>query len=460
MSSLCEALRAVVPKDVVFSGDAIESRYLGDWLLRDDSIRPAALVRPRTTAEVAAILTECNTRSVPVVAQGGRTGLAGGAMPQDGWVILSLERMQAIDPPDCDSATIVAEAGASLQSVQRAAEAAGMLFPLDIGARGSCTIGGNISTNAGGNRVLRYGMMRDLVLGVEVVLAEGTIINAMNDMLKNNAGYDLKQMFIGSEGTLGIVTRAVLRLFPRTTSVQTALGAVSDYDATLALLKLAKERLGADLAAYEVMWEDFYTLGTSGLGRRAPVAGGQGCYVLVESMGTDEIRDGERFQEFAAAAFECGILKDAVIARSLKESQEIWAVRDSSGELERTLGPYVAFDVSLPIRRIGRFVEDCSRRIADRCPGMRVAWFGHIADSNLHICAAKQGGPAVEHELDELVYDCVADYGGSISAEHGIGLLKRDFLDRSRQPEEIAVMRLLKKSLDPRAILNPGKVLR
>jgi len=292
------------------------------------------------------------------------------------------------------------------------------------------------------------------------VLANGTVIDAMNEMLKNNAGYDLKQLFIGSEGTLGIVTKAVLRLFPLTTSVRTALCAVADYDAALALLRLAKQRLGADLSAFEVMWADFYRLGTSALGRRAPVAEGHAFYVLVEAMGTDERRDGERCDEFVAAAFDAGIVADAVIAQSLKESQEIWAVRDSSGELERTLGPYTAFDISLPIRSIGRFVEDCRHRITQRWPAINAAWFGHIADSNIHICVGKQDGPADDHELYDVVYDCLATYHGSISAEHGIGVLKRDYLDRSRTPEAIAAMRLLKRTLDPNGILNPGKVLR
>jgi len=460
MSDLVAALRELVAADAVVAGEAIESRYLGDWQLRDDDTRPAVLVRPRTAAEIAAVLRECNARGVPVVAQGGRTGLTGGATPQDGWVIVSLERMNTIGAADTDSATIVVEAGAVLQSVQQAAADAGMLFPLDIGGRGSCTIGGNISTNAGGNRVLRYGMMRDLVLGLEVVLANGTVIDAMNEMLKNNAGYDLKQLFIGSEGTLGIVTKAVLRLFPLTTSVRTALCAVADYEAALALLRLAKQRLGADLSAFEVMWADFYRLGTSALGRRAPLAEGHAFYVLVEAMGTDERRDGERCDEFVAAAFDAGIVADAVIAQSLKESQEIWAVRDSSGELERTLGPYTAFDISLPIRSIGRFVEDCRHRITQRWPAINAAWFGHIADSNIHICVGKQDGPADDHELYDVVYDCLATYHGSISAEHGIGVLKRDYLDRSRTPEAIAAMRLLKRTLDPNGILNPGKVLR
>jgi FAD/FMN-containing dehydrogenase len=460
MTDLIAALRAAAPSTPVLGADEIEPRYLGDWLVHsDDAARPAALVRPGSTAEVAAVLRVCHARGVPVVPQGGRTGLAGGAVPGDACVIVSLERMRAIEPANRDSATIVTESGAVLQSVQQAAEDAGLLFPLDIGGRGSCTVGGNISTNAGGNRVLRYGMMRDLVLGLEVVLADGTVVDAMNDMLKNNAGYDIKQLFIGSEGTLGIVTKAVLRLFPLTSSVQTALCAVGDYESSLALLRLAKERLGAELSAYEVMWEDFYQLATGPLGRRAPVAPGHPFYVLLESMGTDEKRDGERFEQFVGLAFERGIVRDAVIAQSRKESQEIWAIRDSSGELQNELGTYVPFDVSLPIGSIGRFVEDCRGRLATRWPRMVATWFGHIADSNIHICVGKRNGPENEHELDEVVYDCVGEYRGSISAEHGIGLLKRDFLDRSRTPEAIATMRVLKAALDPKSILNPGKVL-
>jgi FAD/FMN-containing dehydrogenase len=459
MSDLVASLRGALGPDGVLVGGAIDSRYLGDWLLRDETVRPAALVRPSTTAEVSATLRECSARRVPVVAQGGRTGLAGGAVPRDGWVILSLERMHTVESVDPDSATIVAQAGATLQSVQDAAANAGMLFPLDIGARGSCTVGGNIATNAGGNRVLRYGMMRDLVLGLEVVLANGTVLDAMNSMLKNNAGYDMKQVFIGSEGTLGVVTRAVLRLFPSTTSVQTALCAVADYDSTLALLRLARERLGADLSAFEVMWADFYRLGTSGAGRRPPLAEGHALYVLVESMGTDANLDATRFQGYVETAFERGIVADALIAGSLRESKDIWAIRDSSGELQRILGHYVPFDISLPIGAIGHFVEECRRRLAARWPDLAAAWFGHIADSNLHICIASPGGPDATHDLDELVYDCVGEFRGSISAEHGIGLLKRDYLGRSRTPEAIEAMRLLKAALDPGAILNPGKVL-
>jgi FAD/FMN-containing dehydrogenase len=455
---IAAALRNGLGDEVICGADAIESRYLGDRLLHHPAARPAVLVRPRTTAEVSAALAICHGLHAPLVAQGGRTGLAGGATPADGWVILSLERMRAVAPVDRASATVDAEAGAVLQQVQDAADAADMMFPLDIGGRGSCTIGGNIATNAGGNRVLRYGMMRDLVLGLEVVLADGTVLSSMNRMLKNNAGYDLKQLFIGSEGTLGVVTRAVLRVFARRPSVQTGLCAVRDYAAIVDLLALARARLGDTLTAFEAMWPRFYDLGTRGLGRRAPIEAGHGAYVLLESMGVDVAEDERKFQSFVEAALAQGCLEDAVIARSGAEARDLWAIRDSSAELQRTLGSsYFAFDVSLPVGDIGRFIESCASRLAQRWPQASMAWFGHVADANIHLCVSDAG--VTQHELDTLVYDCVADFGGSISAEHGIGLLKRDFLDRSRSSAEIATMRVLKQALDPHGILNPGKVL-
>lgn len=451
------ALRSELGDGVACGADAIEPRYLGDRLLHDPAARPAALIRPRTTAEVSSALAICHGFWAPVVAQGGRTGLTGGATPADGWVILSLERMRAVAPADRASATVEAEAGAVLQQVQEAAEAADMMFPLDIGGRGSCTIGGNIATNAGGNRVLRYGMMRELVLGLEVVLADGTVLSSMNRMLKNNAGYDLKQIFIGSEGTLGVLTRAVLRVFARRPSVQTGLCAVRDYTAIVDLLALARARLGDTLTAFEAMWPRFYDLGTRALSRRPPLDAGHGAYVLLESMGVDVADDERKFQSFVETALAQGCIEDAVVARSGADARDLWAVRDSSGELERTMGSYFAFDVSLPIGDIGRFIESCGLRLAQRWPQATAAWFGHVADANIHLCVA--AGGVTQHDLDTLVYDCVAEFQGSISAEHGIGLLKRDFLDRSRSTAEIATMRLLKQALDPRGILNPGKVL-
>lgn len=452
-------LVAAVSQASVVAGDEIEPRYLGDWIFRNDAALPLALVRPKTTGEVSTTLRLCHEYGIPVVAQGGRTGLAGGAAPETGWVILSLERMRGVRAVDAASATVEAEAGAVLESVQQAAEASGLLFPLDIGGRGSCTVGGNVSTNAGGNRVLRYGMMRDLVLGLEVVLADGTILSSLNTMQKNNTGYDLKQLFIGSEGTLGVVTRVVLRLFPKPSSVQTALCAVKDYEAVVRLLGIAKARLGATLAAFEVMWPSFYRLATDGGGRRPPIGHGHGAYVLVENMGTDPERDDSQFQTFVESAFTAGVVDDAVVAQSLQDGRDMWAIRDASGEFSRTFWPYVGFDVSVPIGRIGTFVDACTARLAARFPTAETVWFGHAADSNIHICVRVRGAdPQPEHEIDEIVYDCVGEFAGSISAEHGIGLLKRAYLGKSRGREEIATMRLLKRALDPGNILNPGKI--
>jgi FAD/FMN-containing dehydrogenase len=451
-------LAAALPDGVIVPSEQIESRYLGDWIHRVEDAHPAALALPRTTADVATILRVCHARAVSVVTQGGRTGLAGGAAPSTGCVIVSTERMRRIEPVDPASATIVAAAGAVLEAVQRAADAAELLFPLDIGGRGSCTIGGNISTNAGGNRVLRYGMMRDLVLGLEAVLADGTVLTSMHTMQKNNTGSDLKQLFIGTEGTLGIVTRAVLRLFPKPTSRQTALCAVTDYEHVLRLLGTAKQRLGADLAAFEVMWPEFYRLATVVGGLRAPLAPGHGAYVLVESLGSDPARDELRFQEFVESVVADDTIADGVVARSAKDAEDIWRLRDSSGEFPRTFWPYVGFDVSIPVGAIGRFIDECKARLAARWPDVQTVWFGHVADSNIHI-GVRGSEPLPESEVDVIVYDLVGEYAGSISAEHGIGTLKRAFLDRSRSAAELATMRLLKSALDPTNILNPGKIL-
>ena len=456
---ILDALVKQLGKDVVSGPDAIDAAYLGDWLLKlEGGQLPAALVRPRTTQEVSATLKVCHAQGVPVVAQGGRTGLTGGATPAAGWVVLSLERMRAVECIDSAGATATVQAGAPLQSVQEAADTADLLFPLDIGSRGTCTIGGNISTNAGGNRVLRFGMMRELVLGLEVVLADGTVVESLNTMLKNNAGYDLKQMFIGSEGTLGVITRAVLRLFPKPRSLQTAICAVRDYDGGVELLGRMKAGLGASLSAFEMMWPDFYFLGTDLNKRRAPVAHGAGAYILVEAMGVNEERDAETFSLAIGEAHESGIVTDAVVAQSRKESSDFWAIRDAPGEFPKLFWPFVGFDVSLPVARIGEFVAECTRRLDARWPQTKHLYFGHIADSNIHICVQTADRPMPDAEIDELVYEAVREFKGSVSAEHGIGILKRPYLGFTRGPVELALMKRLKASLDPTGILNPQKV--
>ena len=452
-----EALRGALGPASVLTGSDIGTRHQGDWLLKagpDDT--PLALTLPRDTREVSAVLRQCHAGGIPVVPQGGLTGLTGGAVPVRGCVILSLERMRTVEEVDPTAGTLTAQAGVPLQAVQEAADAAGMLFPLDIGGRGSCLIGGNLSTNAGGNRVLRYGMARDLVLGLEVVMADGTVITSLNKMLKNNAAYDVKQLFVGSEGTLGVITRAVLRLFPKPVTTSTALCAFDSFDRIYAFLRSARTHLGGTLAAFETMWQAFYTRAIEGKTR--PLGTDHLAYVLVESMGTDPSRDAEHFSALIEQAVETGLVADAVIAQSLKETQQLWAIRDSSGELVQRLRPVGNYDVSIPTAQIDAFVTECTKRLDARWPGAETICFGHLADGNLHMFVRVPAAPFPEHEVDDIVYGCVRDWRGSISAEHGIGLLKKAYLDYSRTPAEIALMKALRSALDPKGILNPGKV--
>lgn len=453
-----DALEAALPQ-AVLQRSPVDARYLKDWMVSaSPEAPPIALARPRTADEVATVLRICDAHRVPVVAQGGLTGLTGGATPSPGSVVLSLERMAAIESLDPDGSVITVQAGVTLQAVQQAADEAGLMFALDIGARGSCRVGGNAATNAGGNRVLRFGMMRELVLGLEAVLADGTIVSAMNSMLKNNAGYDLKQLFIGTEGTLGVITRLVLRLHPKPRSVCTAMVSVADYQQVLALLKLARERLGPTLSAYEAMWPDFYAFAREQRGS-VPLPENGTIHVLLETMGTDQARDTELFEASIAAALESGCAADAVIAQSGRERAALWSTRDASGELARAFSPHVDYDVSLPVGTIGAFADECRRRLHASWPEGGVVCFGHVADGNLHLSAQVRDGVRTKDDTDRIVYGCVAEWQGSVSAEHGIGLLKRAYLGHSRSDAEIALMRRLKAALDPHGILNPGKVL-
>lgn len=455
---MIEKLINAVGREHVLSGEGISERYLHDWLTPPGE-RPLAVVRPRTTEEVAAVLRVCNTHGVAVVPQGGLTNLAASAVPVAGGITLSLERMIGVEEIDPAAMTLTACAGTPLQTIQDVAQQAGFLFPLDLGARGSCQIGGNVSTNAGGNRVIRYGMTRELVLGLEAVLADGTVITSLNKMLKNNAGYDLKHLFIGSEGTLGIVTRVVLRLHPLPKSTCTALCAVADYPAVLALLRHAKENLGGTLGAFEMMWPDFYELITRAVpGVSKPLPYGHGAYVLVEALGSDQAHDQARFEAMLQDAVEAELIADAVIAKSAAESRSLWRIRDGSGDFPQVFWPKVGFDVSIPTNDIGRFIEACKALVAKRWPEGRTVFFGHIGDSNIHVAVKVCAGAQPESEIEDVVYGLVRDWKGSISAEHGIGLIKRPYLSYSRTAEEIALMRTLKRALDPKGILNPGKI--
>jgi len=422
--------------------------------------RILALAYPRDTQQVSAILKYCNERRIAVQPQGGMTGLAGGGVPLGPCVVLSLERMRAIRDLDVNAGTITVEAGVVMETVQKAADAADLFFPLDLGGRGSCQIGGNVSTNAGGNRVLRFGMARDLVLGVEAVLADGTVINSLSKVIKNNTGYDLRQLFIGSEGTLGVITGVVLRLFPKPRSVSTGICALDDYAGILELLRRARLGFGAQLTAFEVMWPDFYRLGTVGLGRTPPLPIGAGAYVLIETMGQDPEKDQERYETVIGEALEAGVVKDAIIAKSGREATELWAVRDSPGEWQRTPHwPQLGFDVSVPTGEIAALMGEIDAELASRWPQLKTVYFGHVADGNLHASVRMNGHSVPALEIEDAVYGIVARRSGSISAEHGIGSLKREFLHYSRSPAELALMRAIKQAMDPNGILNPGKVI-
>jgi len=453
-------LREALGTDLVASGDAIDEQRLHDWMVTAKAgDRPLAVVRPRTTSDVAEVLRLCHADRRPIVAQGGLTGLAGGATPVRDAVLLSLERMKAVEEVDAAALTMTVQAGSTLQAVQDAADAAGLLFPLDLGARGSCAIGGNASTNAGGNRVLRYGMTRDLVLGLEVVLADGTVITSLNKMLKNNAGYDLKQLFIGAEGTLGIITRLVLRLHPRPRSVCTALCALSDYTAVLRFLTLARDGLAGTLSAFEMMWPDFYAFALQERGIRAPLPQGEGAYLLIEAMGSDQSSDQARFEALISEGLTEGCVTDAVVAQSIKDAGALWSIRDMSGELRRGFWPHAGFDVSISVGQIGNFVGACTDRLRARWPSVRTIVWGHVADSNIHIAVKTGDDPLPTDDIDEIVYGAVRDWHGSISAEHGIGILKRPYLSYSRTEAEIELMHTIKRCLDPQGLLNPGKII-
>ncbi len=455
MQQILEALEAALgPHGVVSAPEAIAERSFTPWA---DLGTPLAILRPADTAQVAAALAIAAQHGNAVTPWGGKTGLVEGTYA-DGTLALSLDRMAAVESVDRQSSTMVVQAGCVLQTACEAAEAEGLLLPLDLGARGSATIGGVISTNAGGNRVLRFGMMRDMVLGLEAVLANGTVISAMKPLMKNNTGYDLKQFFIGSEGTLGVVTRAVVRLRPLPASQCTALLAVPDFESLPKLLRLAETRLAGTLSAFEVMWPAFYDLVTTPPAAGRPILPpGSAYYVLVESMGADAADDQARFERVLEDAMEAGFVQDAVIAKSKAESTRIWSLRDDVAQMMR-LFPAFTFDVSLRIADMEAYVAEVRAALTARWPAATLVVFGHLGDGNLHLVAGV-GDAGARHDVEEIVYGALAACNGSVSAEHGIGLQKRAYLRYSRAPEEIAMMQAIKDALDPKHILNRGKVL-
>ncbi len=453
MDTFVGKLETLLGDGAVLTGEAAKERGFSPWTRVG---APRAVARPRSTAEVAGILKLAREDGVAVVPWGGLTGLVSGAAAE-GALALSLERMSAIEEIDPLQGTMTVQTGCVLARACEAAEAEGLFLPLDLGARGSATIGGVISTNAGGNRVLRYGMMRDMVLGLEVVLADGTVVDALNHLIKNNTGFDLKQLFIGTEGTLGVCTRAVLRLRPEPASRETAFLAVPAFAALPQLLRALEADLGGGLSAFEVMWPEFYELVTTEPAKGRPILPpGSPFYVLTEMLGADTAEDAPRFERAITRAFEAGWITDAVIAKSGPERERMWGLRDDVAQTARN-GPIVAFDVSLPLAGMEDYLAEVRGALTGRWPNAALTVFGHLGDGNLHLVAGV-GDAGARHAIEDVVYGPLKARHGSVSAEHGIGLQKRAYLALSRSPEELAVMRLIKRSLDPANTLNPGKI--
>ena len=430
--------------------------------------RALAMVRPGSTAEVAAILAVCHAQHIGVVPQGGNTGLVGGQIPDatGQQVILSLVRLNRIRDIDLAASCMIVEAGVTLAQVQHAAEAHDRLFPLSLASEGSCTIGGNLATNAGGTAVLAYGSARDLVLGLEVVLADGRILAGLSKLKKDNTGYDLKHLFMGAEGTLGIITAASVKLFAKPHAVETAFVGLAGPDAALALLRLAQERAGQALKTFELMPR----LGIEFVLRHAPsvrepLSGPHAWYVLMELADTSGTGLAQVMGDVLEAAFGQGLIEDAAQAQSLAQRAAFWALRENLSDVQKLEGGSIKHDISVAIADVPEFLRRAEIAVTARVPGARMLAFGHLGDGNVHCNVSQPLGAntaaflARWHEINELVHGIVAKMGGSVSAEHGIGVLKRDLLVRVKDPVALEVMRALKAVLDPRDVLNPGKVL-
>jgi FAD/FMN-containing dehydrogenase len=463
--ALLAALRARLGPRHVLTAPEDVAPYLDEQrrLFRGEAL---AVARPAETAEVAFAVRACAEAGVPVVAQGGNTGLVGGGVPRGG-LVLSLARLDRVRALDPLGATITVEAGAILAEVQAAAEAAGLLFPLSYASRGSARIGGGIATNAGGVAVLSYGNARDLVLGLEVVLADGRVWDGLRALRKDNAGYDLKQLFIGSEGTLGIVTAAVLKLYPRPRSTTVAFAGLASPARALDLFAHLRARCDRDLTAYEVM----PPFGLDLVLRHAPgtvppLAGAHGAYALIEIASSRPEADTRAETEAALAeAMADGVVEDAAVAASEAQNRALWHLRESLPEAQKREGASIKHDVSVPLARLPAFLAEASAACEAEMPGLRVCAFGHFGDGNIHFNLTQPAGMdraaflAEWGRFNRLVHDIVHAMGGSIAAEHGVGLLKRDELLRYGDPVGLDLMRKLKAALDPNGILNPGKVV-
>jgi FAD/FMN-containing dehydrogenase len=467
VTDLLDQLRTAVSDAHVLTEPADVAAYVVDWTGTHQG-RALAVVRPGSTAEVAAVVRACAESRTPVVPQGGNTGLVGGGVPDASGtaVVLSLGRMRSVREVDPVAGTITVDAGVVLADVQAAAERAGRLFPMSLGSEGSCTIGGNLATNAGGTAVLRYGMTRELVLGLEVVLPDGRVWDGLRGLRKDNTGYDLTQLFVGSEGTLGVITGAVLRLFPATPRHATAWVAVPSVAAAVSLLGTAQQHGGVHLSTFEIANRQAIELVLAHLpGAVDPLAAPSEWYVLVELAGSasDEGLD-ETLESLLGDAVEAGTATDAAIAGSPAQRDALWALREGISEVQKVEGATLKHDVTLPIADLADWTEAMGPRLQEVLPGVRPVTYGHVGDGNLHYNLNAPVGRdddlrAAAGDLTTAIYDAVAAAQGSISAEHGLGRTKAAAAASYKSDVEVDLMRAVKQALDPAGLMNPGAVV-
>ncbi|MDB5731420.1 MAG: hydroxyacid dehydrogenase [Variovorax sp.] len=470
MNPLIDQLRAIVGDAHVLTGGDLTA-WEQDWRQRERG-KALAVARPSSAQQVAGVVRACAAAGTSLVPQGGNTGLAVGSIPDASGtqIVLSLQRMNAIREIDAANLTVTVEAGCVLQVLQEAAEKAGFLFPLSLAAEGSCTLGGNLATNAGGTQVLRYGNARDLCLGLEVVTAQGEIWEGTSGLRKDNTGYDLRDLLIGSEGTLGVITAATMKLYPRPAAQLTAWAAVPSLAHAVALLGLAHRHLGASLTGFEVMGKFALSLVARHLpSMRVPFvddAAAPWCVLLENSDSESEDHARARFEALLEAALEDGCVGDAVVAENLAQARQLWHIRESIPLAQAEEGLNIKHDISIAVSRIPEFVAATDALLQSEIPGVRLVNFGHLGDGNLHynVQAPAEGDARAflrDHEarVNALVYEAVERFGGSFSAEHGIGSLKLRTLEKHKSPVALEMMRAIKRALDPQGILNPGRVI-
>jgi FAD/FMN-containing dehydrogenase len=456
---MIQELTSIVGENNILAHGKEKTRFTHIWKT-DIPLAALAVVFPRSTEEVSAIMKLCHENNQEVVVHGGVTNLVGGTQTQEKQLVISLEKMNSIEEIDEKSRTITVQAGVILENAIDAANDNNLFLPLSFGAKGSAQVGGVVSTNAGGLRVFRYGMTRQMVLGLEAVLADGTIISSLKKIIKDNSGYDLKQLFIGAEGTVGIITKVVFRLQEKPQSRSSAIVGLDNYEHVIALLKFMEKGLAGTLSGFELMWQRTYIAMTSAPDFSAPIPNNFPYYVFIESLGGDTTSDFNRLEDLIAEAFEKELIGDGVLAQSDRELQGIWKIREDVSVLADLAQFDQHFDISLPIPVIGKEIDAAVEQLEQLDFVEKIFPFGHVADGNIHfIIGKKENSPEIIDAINAIIYGCLERNKGSVSAEHGIGLDKKKYLSTSRTENEINLMRTLKRALDPKNILNPGRII-